>query len=183
MKLLTTPLAGLWEIETTPYGDERGRLTRIFCTNAFAAIRLNLHFMQVNHSVTATRGTIRGMHFQNGPAAEAKLIRCLRGSVFDVAVDVRSESPTFGQWHAVELSEQNERQVFIPEGFAHGFQTLTDDVQLLYQHTAPYSREHEAGFRFDDPTLKISWPLAVTVLSDRDTNLPLLSSATMGVAA
>ena len=147
MQLLTTPLAGLWEIKTSPHGDDRGRLTRIFCESAFNAIRPQLKFVQVNHSVTAMRGTIRGLHFQKTPAAEAKLIRCIRGSVFDVAVDLRAESPTFGHWHAMELSEHNERQVFIPEGFAHGFQSLSDDVQMLYQHTTPYAKECEDGIR------------------------------------
>lgn len=183
MKLLTTPLVGLWEIRTAPHGDDRGRFTRIFCKNAFAAVRDDLRFVQVNHSVTALRGTVRGLHLQRSPAAEAKLIRCIRGAVFDVAVDLRSESPTFGKWHAIELSEHNEREVYIPEGFAHGFQTLTDDVQMLYQHTAAYSKEHEAGVNYADPTLAINWPLPVTVVSDRDRELPLLGTGIFGAAA
>ncbi|MEO7359683.1 MAG: dTDP-4-dehydrorhamnose 3,5-epimerase [Gemmatimonadaceae bacterium] len=183
MQLLTTPLAGLWEIQTTPHGDDRGRLTRIFCTSAFSDIRPQLNFVQVNHSATARRGTIRGLHFQQAPAAEAKLIRCIRGSVFDVAVDLRPESATFGKWHAIELSEHNERQVFIPEGFAHGFQSLTDDAQMLYQHTAAYSKQHESGICYNDPTLLINWPLPVTVLSKRDANLPPLGAALLGTAA
>ncbi|MEO7997922.1 MAG: dTDP-4-dehydrorhamnose 3,5-epimerase [Gemmatimonadaceae bacterium] len=183
MQLLKTPLTGLWEIRTTPRGDARGSLTRIFCESDFAEVRPNLRFVQTNHSVTALRGTIRGMHFQQAPAAEAKLIRCIRGSVFDVAVDLRAESPTFGHWHGVELSEHNNQQIFIPEGFAHGFQALTDDVQMLYQHTTPYSQEHEGGLRYDDPAVAINWPLPVTVLSPRDAALPLLRVGFMGIAA
>lgn len=183
MQLIETPLAGLWEIHTSSRGDARGSLTRIFCEKDFAAVRPDLRFVQANHSVTALRGTIRGMHFQQAPAAEAKLIRCIRGSVFDVAVDLRAESPTFGHWHGIELSEHNNQQIFIPEGFAHGFQSLTDDVQLLYQHTAPYSPEHEGGLRYDDPAVAINWPLPVTVLSQRDAALPLLRVGFMGIAA
>lgn len=174
MKLLGTPLAGLWLIETAPRGDARGRLTRLFCADAFAAVRPGLRFVQVNHSITALRGTVRGLHWQRAPQAEAKLIRCLRGSVFDVAVDLRPGSPTYGRWHGVELSEHNEREVFIPEGCAHGFQALSDDAHLLYQHTAPHAPACEAGLRYDDPDLAIAWPLPVALVSARDLGHPLL---------
>ena len=174
MKLIDTPLAGMWVIETAPFGDARGRLTRLFCAEAFAAVRPGLRFVQVNHSVTALRGTVRGLHWQRRPQAEAKLIRCLRGSVFDVTVDLRPGSPTFGRWHGVELSAHNEREVFIPEGCAHGFQALSDDAQLLYQHTAPYAPDCEAGLRYDDPELAIAWPLPVARVSERDLCHPLL---------
>ncbi len=174
MKLLGTPLAGLWLIETAPRGDARGRLTRLFCADAFAAVRPGLRFVQVNHSITALRGTVRGLHWQRAPQAEAKLIRCLRGSVFDVAVDLRPGSPTYGRWHGVELSEHNEREVFIPEGCAHGFQALSDDAHLLYQHTAPHAPACEAGLRHDDPDLAIAWPLQVALVSARDLGHPLL---------
>ena len=139
MKLVATPIAGLWEVETVPHRDERGSLTRVFCADAFAEAAPDLRFVQVNHSITRRRGTIRGMHFQRPPAAEWKLIRCLRGRVFDVAVDLREGSPTFARWHAVLLGEDNQRQVLIPPGCAHGFQALDDDVELLYQHSAPYT--------------------------------------------
>jgi len=172
MKLTATPLAGLWLVETTPRGDERGRLTRLFCTEQFAAIRPGLRFVQVNTSVTAQRGTVRGLHWQRAPRAEAKLIRCVRGSVFDVAVDLRPRSPTFGHWQGVVLSEHNEREVFIPEGCAHGFQTLTDDAQLLYQHTAPHTPDCEAGLRYDDRQIAIEWPLPVALVSARDRQWP-----------
>lgn len=176
MQLLQTRLPGLWEIQTSPRSDERGRFTRLFCAEEFEPVRPNVRFVQVNHSVTAKLGTVRGLHYQHAPAAEAKLIRCIRGAAFDVAVDIRESSPTFGKWHAVELSAGNERQVFIPEGFAHGFQALTDDVELLYQHTFPYTPSCERGVLHCDPFIGIEWPLAVTAISERDAMLPLLHS-------
>lgn len=183
MKFVATPIDGLWVVETAPRGDERGRLTRLFCAEAFAPVRPGLRFVQVNQSVTARRGTVRGLHFQRAPQAEAKLIRCLRGSVFDVAVDLRAGSPTFGRWHAVELSEDNEREFFIPEGCAHGFQALSDDAQLLYQHTAAYMPACEGGVRHDDPQLAVAWPLPVGAVSERDRGLPLLRELPEDIAA
>lgn len=168
MKFHSTALAGLYEIETAPVADERGRFVRLFCAEAFAALRPGLRFMQVNLSRTHCRGTVRGMHFQYPPAAEAKLIRCLRGAVFDVAVDLRAASPSFLRWHATELSETNEREFFIPEGFAHGFQALTDGVELHYLHTASWQKPYEGGVRFDDPALAIPWPLPIGLVSDKD---------------
>lgn len=181
MNFEPAPLAGLHVVTTAPQGDARGRLTRVFCAQAFAAMRPGLRFVQVNLSRTALRGTVRGMHFQRAPALEAKLIRCVRGCVFDVAVDLRPASPTYLQWHGVELSEDNEHELFIPEGFAHGFQTLTDDVELLYQHTAPYAPASEGGVRHDDPCLAIAWPLAVTTLSERDRGHPLIDDRFSGI--
>ncbi len=174
MKLHPTPLAGLWQIETEPRGDVRGRLTRLHCDEELAPIRPGLRFVQTNLSRTAQRGTVRGLHFQRAPALEAKLIRCLRGRVFDVAVDLRAGSPTFGRWFGLELSDSNEHQIFIPEGFAHGFQTLCDDVELLYQHTAPYTPACEGGLRHDDARLAITWPLPVSLVSERDRAHPAL---------
>ena len=176
MKFHATPIAGLWEIETMPRGDARGSLTRLHCVEAFAPIATDLRFVQSNLSVTATRGTVRGLHFQRAPALEAKLIRCLRGRVFDVAVDLRLGSPTFARWHAVELAGDNQRQVFIPPGCAHGFQALEDDCALLYQHTAPYTPACEDGLRHDDPRIAIRWPLPVTGLSPRDLGLRVLDA-------
>lgn len=183
MQLTPAPLSGLWEIRTSPNGDDRGRFTRLFCTSEFAVVRSDLRFVQVNHSVTAHRGTVRGLHFQHAPASEAKLIRCIRGSVFDVAVDLRRQSPTFGKWHAVELSADNERELFIPEGFAHGFQSLSDNVELLYQHTAPYTPNCESGLLYCDPFIAIEWPLAVTTVSERDARLPCLNLMAAGFVA
>lgn len=183
MKLTPTPLHGMWTVQTPARSDERGRFARLFCSEAFATIRPDLRFVQVNHSVTAQRGTVRGLHYQTGAHAEAKLIRCLRGRVFDVAVDLRPQSPTFGRWHAVELTEDNNLQVFIPEGCAHGFQALTDDAHLLYQHTAAYAPEAEGGVAHDDPELAIAWPLPVSVVSERDRAHPRLRSVLEGTAA
>lgn len=168
MNFEPTSLPGMWVVTTPSRGDERGRLTRLFCAEAFAPVRSDLRFVQTNLSETAVAGTVRGMHFQRGPALEGKLIRCLRGRVFDVAVDLRAGSPAFGRWHAVELDAQGQQQVFLPEGVAHGFQALTDDVQLLYQHTAAYDPGCEDGVCHDDPALAIAWPLPVARVSVRD---------------
>jgi dTDP-4-dehydrorhamnose 3,5-epimerase len=181
MKFHATPIAGLWEIETVPRGDARGSLTRLHCAESMAAIAPDVRFVQSNLSVTAARGTVRGLHFQRAPAREAKLIRCLRGRVFDVAVDLRDGSPTFGRWHAVELAGDNQRQVFIPPGCAHGFQTLEDDCELLYQHTAPHTPDCEDGVRHDDARLAIRWPLPAIGLSSRDLALPPFDAAFEGM--
>jgi dTDP-4-dehydrorhamnose 3,5-epimerase len=178
-----TSLAGLTVLETLPVQDERGRFVRIFCEQDYGAIRPGLHWPQINLSQSSRMGTVRGMHFQHPPSAEAKLIRCLRGRVFDVTVDLRVGSPTFLRWHAVELSEDGPMQVFIPEGFAHGFQALTDDAQLLYLHTASWSREHEGRLRYNDPALAIDWPLPVTQVSDKDRDAPLIDDSFTGVRA
>lgn len=175
MSFTETPIPGAWVMHTPSRGDARGRLTRIFCARECSPIRAPLQFVQTNLSRTALKGTVRGMHFQRGPALEAKLIRCLRGAVHDVMVDLRADSPTFGRWHAVLLSADNDTQVFIPDGVAHGFQTLSDDVELLYQHTAFYSPEHEGGVRHDDPRLGIAWPLPITLVSERDRAHPLIT--------
>ena len=181
MKLHHTPLSGLFEIDQPAVGDARGRFTRLFCEQAFAPIRSHLHFTQINWSHTQGCGSLRGLHYQKPPAAEAKLIRCLRGRVYDVAVDVRADSPTFLRWHAVELAEDNNRAFFLPEGFAHGFQALTDEAQLLYMHTAPWAPDCEAGLRYDDPLLAIAWPLPVAQLSARDQSHPLIAPGFAGI--
>ena len=183
VNLQPTPLAGLYEIHSTPIGDARGCFTRLFCEQEFAPIRPHLHFTQINLSETRGLGTVRGMHYQTPPAAEAKLIRCLRGRVFDVAVDVRADSPTFLRWHAVEISDDNERAVFIPEGCAHGFQALTDEVHLLYMHTAPWTPACEAGLRHDDPRLAITWPRTPSALSERDRGYTYINESFAGVGA
>lgn len=181
MKLLATPLAGLYEIAHTSRADDRGRFTRLFCDQALAGIRPGLHFRQINLSETLEAGTVRGLHYQTPPATEAKLIRCLRGRVFDVAVDVRAGSPTFLQWHAVELAEDCDRSVLIPEGFAHGFQSLSDDTHLLYMHTTDWTPACEAGLRHDDPRLAIRWPLPVRHLSTRDHSYALIEAGFQGI--
>jgi len=181
VKLRPTPLDGLYEIQSTSAGDARGRFTRLFCEQEFAPIRPGLHFTQINLSETRGLGTLRGLHYQMPPAAEAKLIRCLRGRVFDVAVDLRAGSPTFLRWHGLELTADNNRAVFIPEGFAHGFQALTDEAHLLYMHTAPWTPTCEAGLRHDDPRIAIAWPHDVTTISERDQSYPLTDDSFIGV--
>ncbi len=170
------PLAGLALIATTPFEDARGAFARLFCAEELASLGLPGPIVQVNHSLTRAQGAVRGLHFQRPPRAEAKLIRCLRGRVFDVAVDLRQGSPTFLQWHAVELSAENRLAYSLPQGFAHGFQALTADCELLYLHTEFYSPEHEGGLRCDDPALAIVWPLPVADLSARDAGHPLIAA-------
>jgi dTDP-4-dehydrorhamnose 3,5-epimerase len=181
MNFRSTPLTGLTLVETTPAQDERGFFVRLFCERECAVLRPGLRWSQVNLSQTQKVGAIRGMHFQYPPEADAKLIRCLRGRVFDVAVDLRAGSPTFLRWHGVQLDEGEPTQIFIPEGFAHGFQALTDNVQLLYLHTAPWSRQQEGRLRYDDPALAIDWPLPATQVSEKDRSAPVLDRGFAGV--
>lgn len=174
MRFEPTPLPDLFTVHPRAHADERGRFVRVFCADAFAVVRPGLCFVQVNLSTTRRRGTVRGLHWQRAPHADAKLVRCVRGAVWDVAVDLRPRSPTFGRWHAVTLRDEDETAVLIPEGFAHGFQSLTDDAVLLYQHTAAWTPASEAGLRHDDPALAIAWPLPVDTLSARDRSHPTL---------
>ncbi len=183
MKFERTPIEGLWQIETAPRADERGSLTRVFCAEAFERVAPGLRFVQVNHSITHKRGTIRGLHFQRAPAAEWKLIRCLRGRVFDIAVDLRERSATFGRWHAVELSQDNQREILIPPGCAHGFQALADRCELLYQHSEAYAPDREDGVRHDDPRLAIAWPEPETAMSPRDRAFPAIEAGFEAVRA
>lgn len=182
MNVCSTPLAGLYEIRHIPICDARGCFTRLFCEQELESIRPGLHFTQINLSETCGSGILRGLHYQSPPAAEAKLIRCLRGRVFDVAVDLRAGSSTFLHWFAVELSADNNRAVFIPEGFAHGFQALDEEVQLLYMHTLSWTPACEAGIRHDDPSLDIDWPLPVAGLSERDRGYAFIDTNWHGVA-
>jgi dTDP-4-dehydrorhamnose 3,5-epimerase len=170
-----TPLAGLMLIQRQRIGDARGFLSRLFCAEELAGAGWSKPIAQINHTSTARQGTVRGMHFQQLPHAEMKLVSCLRGEVWDVAVDIRAGSATFLQWHAVCLSADNQRALLMPEGFAHGFQALTDDVELLYCHTAAYAPEAECGLNPHDARLAIHWPLAVTELSARDAAHPPLN--------
>jgi len=181
MKVHRTPLDGLILVETTPVKDERGEFVRVFCEADCTELRPNLHWTQINVSRTSHSGTVRGMHFQYPPSAEAKMIRCLQGRVFDVAIDLRAGSPTFLHWHGVELREDGSLQFFIPEGFAHGFQALTDNAQLLYLHTATWARQREGALRHDDPALSITWPLPVTRVSEKDRSVPLLDGRFGGI--
>lgn len=183
LNFVATPLTGLTVVETRAVADARGEFVRIACETLLAPLLQGRHFRQVNLSTTARRGSVRGMHFQRPPHAEAKLVRCLRGRVFDVAVDLRADSPTRLAWHAVELDAGVQRELFIPPGFAHGFQALEDDVQLLYLHTADWQPDHEDRLRPDDPALAIDWPLQITQMSERDRTARLLDASFAGIRA
>ena len=163
-----TPIAGLQIIQRKPMGDERGYLERLFCAGDLEPLIGDRNIVQINHTLTVQTGVVRGMHYQNPPYAEMKLVSCLKGEVYDVAVDLRKNSPTFLKWHAAILSEENHRSFAIPEGFAHGFQTLTDHCELIYLHTAAYAPEAEAGLDALDPLVGIEWPLPITERSVRD---------------
>lgn len=169
------PISGACTIDPEPIGDERGFFARIFCAQEFAARGLAAGWEQMNTSYSAEKGTLRGLHFQRPPAAEAKLVRCLRGAMFDVLVDLRQGSPSYGNWAAVELTAQSGTMVYVPQGVAHGFQTLAPDTEVLYCHSAPYDRGHEGGLRYDDESVGINWPLPVSTISDRDRSHPPLS--------
>lgn len=176
-----TSLAGLKRVERQPLGDSRGFFARLFCTEELAAAGWHRPIEQINHTATQKSGTIRGMHFQYPPHAEMKLVTCLRGAVWDVAVDLRVGSPTFLQWHAEELSAVNCRALLIPEGFAHGFQTLADDCELVYLHSAAHHPAAESGLNPRDPALAIAWPRAIGDMSARDADRPLIDAQFEGI--
>jgi dTDP-4-dehydrorhamnose 3,5-epimerase len=180
-QIQTTALPGLSVVTRSKLGDERGFLSRLFCSQELSAAGWQQPVAQINHTFTARTGTLRGMHYQQVPHAEMKLVQCLQGKIWDVAVDLRPASPTFLKWHGEILSADNGRALLIPEGFAHGFQTLSPDCVLLYVHSTAYHPASEAGLRFDDAALAIDWPLPVTDLSERDQQHPLLSSTFSGV--
>ncbi|ABE63547.1 dTDP-4-dehydrorhamnose 3,5-epimerase [Nitrobacter hamburgensis X14] len=182
MKLSQTPISGLFVTESLALGDARGKFSRIFCERELAAAVGARTIRQANVSSTAVVGAIRGMHYQHAPRAEMKIVRCIQGRVFDVAVDLRRGSPTFLHWHGAELSQENGMAFIIPEGCAHGFQVLEPNSSLLYFHTEFYSPEHEAGVRHDDPRVAIAWPLPPTNLSVRDASHPPLDESFQGVS-
>lgn len=179
--ILDTPLSGLRILQRKPIGDSRGYLERLFCSVELQALSPGRHIEQINHTLTASRGTVRGMHFQRPPHAEIKFVSCLRGEIFDVAVDLRHNSQTFLCWHAELLSADNHKTLVIPEGFAHGFQTLTDDCEMLYFHTAAFQPGAEGGLNAQDPRLAIQWPLPVAGVSPRDASHPLLDDTFAGL--
>jgi dTDP-4-dehydrorhamnose 3,5-epimerase len=176
MKFTALPLEGAYRIELERIVDNRGFNARQWCAREFSAQGIPIEVAQTNIIYNRTRGTLRGLHYQVPPMAETKLFRVTRGAIYDVIVDLRPASPTFGQWTAVELHADAYAMLFVPEGFAQGFQTLEDDTELIYQVSASYSPEHGRGIRYDDPSLAIPWPLAVTEISDRDRALPDLRS-------
>lgn len=182
MTIEPTSISGVVVVETTASQDSRGAFRRLYCEQALAPVIGDRRIVQINHSRTTAVGAIRGMHYQNAPSAEMKLVRCLRGRVWDVALDLRVGSPTFLQWHAEELTPDRARMLVIPEGCAHGFQVLEPDSELLYLHTAFYAPGSEGGVRWDDPAIGIAWPLPVTDLSARDASHPLLERTFSGIA-
>lgn len=175
------PLTGLKLIERQRLADDRGFLSRLFCSDELAVAGWQKPIAQINHTYTSKSGTIRGLHYQNQPHAEMKLVSCTRGKVWDVVVDLRFNSPTFMQWHAQTLSEDNGHALLIPEGFAHGFQTLINDCSLLYMHSEVYAPQSEAGLRFNDGRLDITWPLPVSEISARDLSHPPLNFEFNGI--
>ena len=166
--LVDTPITDLKIVQRKPISDDRGFLSRLYCQDDFKLMGINKPISQINQTLTKKKGAVRGLHYQLAPFAEAKLVTCIKGEIFDVAVDLRRDSPTYLSWHAEVLSENNHKSFLIPEGFAHGFQTLSDDCELIYLHTAPYSKEHEKGLNYADKKLDINWPLEISEISDRD---------------
>lgn len=176
-----TNLSGLRVVIRQRIGDSRGFLSRMFCAVDLEPAGWLTPVAQINHTRTSLAGAVRGMHFQNPPHAEMKLVSCVRGEVWDVAVDLRENSPTFLQWYGRVLSEENLAAMLVPQGFAHGFQTLSANCELVYLHTAPYVPSAEAGIRFDDPRLGIRWPRPVTEVSPRDQTHPLIDARFSGI--
>ncbi|MDD2714573.1 MAG: dTDP-4-dehydrorhamnose 3,5-epimerase [Candidatus Wallbacteria bacterium] len=181
MKFTGIGLEGAHLIEPEPISDNRGWFARVFCRNEFKEIGFQKEIVQMNHTYTKMASAIRGLHYQIPPSSEMKLVRCIRGAVYDVIVDLRAGSDTFLHFAGVELSAENRLMLIVPEYFAHGFQTLTDDCEMLYCHTGFYSREHERGLRFDDPILGIRWPLEISEISERDRNFELLKPDYRGI--
>ena len=181
MKAIETNIPGVLIVETDVFGDHRGYFSETYNKPKYETLGITTEFVQDNMSFSAQKGTLRGLHWQNQPMAQAKLVTCTRGTVIDVAVDIRKGSPTYGQWVSVELSEENKRQFFIPQGFAHGFLTLTDNVEFRYKVDNFYSKEHDRGIRYDDPTIHVDWGTLLNgiepVLSEKDKNGPRLEDA------
>lgn len=168
MKFIETNIEGVYIIELNPYSDERGIFSRIYCKKELQEIGINKDFVQANYSLTHKKGSVRGLHYQIHPKEEAKLIKCINGRVFDVAVDLRKNSSSFLQWVKIELSKENMKMIYIPEGCAHGFQTLEDNCELLYFHSEFYSSEHERTIYYKDDKINIQWPLETSEISDKD---------------
>ena len=181
MIIHSTPITDLLVAESKAFKDERGAFARLFCEQELSSVIGGRKIVQINHSCTSAVGAVRGLHFQHAPYAEMKLVRCLKGKVWDVAVDLRPQSPSYKRWYAQELSAQNAHMMVIPEGFAHGFQVLEAGSELLYLHTAIYKPESEGGLRHDDPALGIHWPLPVTDISARDSSHAFIDTSFRGI--
>ncbi|MFJ7747984.1 dTDP-4-dehydrorhamnose 3,5-epimerase [Peribacillus sp. NPDC097295] len=178
MKFIKTLLNGVIVIEPKIFGDHRGWFTETYNEKIFKNAGIDNAFIQDNHSFSATKGTLRGLHYQKDPKAQTKLVRCTKGSIFDVAVDIRKGSSTYGKWFGIELSVENKKQLLVPKGFAHGFMTLTDDVEVQYKVDELYSPENDRGITWNDPEIAVEWPIDIQpVLSEKDENAPLLRDA------
>lgn len=169
-----TGISGAWVIDPNPHADARGRFLRAWCTREFAEHGLDFLPVQANMGFSVRKGTVRGMHFQEAPALEAKLVRCTRGAIFDVVLDLRPESPSYGKWYGIELSAENSRMLYVPEHCAHGYQTLEDCTEMHYMTSGFYTPSAVRGVRFDDPSFGIQWPLPATVVSEQDYSWPLV---------
>jgi dTDP-4-dehydrorhamnose 3,5-epimerase len=176
-----TILKGSYLVDLQPYSDERGWFARFYCKDEFKQIGHDKEWLQLNHSVTYEKGALRGMHFQIAPYREIKMVRCIAGAVYDVIVDLRKDSETFLKWFGVELSAENKKMIYIPEGFAHGFQCLSFDCELIYFHSEFYKPGAEGGIRYNDPLIGIEWPLEVTTVSERDRSHPHLNENFKGI--
>jgi dTDP-4-dehydrorhamnose 3,5-epimerase len=181
MIITETTLKGSYVLRLEPIEDERGWFARTYCKNDFLAIGHTKEWVQMNHSFTKQMGTIRGMHYQRPPYGEIKLVRCIAGSVFDVIIDLRSNSETFLQYFGIELSATNKKMIYIPEGFAHGFQTLSNDAELIYHHSQFYLPGVEAGLKYNEPAIKINWPLEITSISEKDNSHPFIDANFKGL--
>ncbi|ERJ95526.1 dTDP-4-dehydrorhamnose 3,5-epimerase [Selenomonas sp. oral taxon 892 str. F0426] len=178
MNVIETALPGVRILEPQVFGDARGWFMESWSKKKMEDAGIFVDFVQDNHSFSAQKGTLRGLHYQLNPMAQAKLLRVSHGAIFDVAVDIRRGSPTYAKWVGVELTAENYRQLFIPRGFAHGFITLTDDVEVQYKADNLYAPDCDGNIRWNDPEINVQWPLAPTVLSDKDANAPLLAART-----
>jgi dTDP-4-dehydrorhamnose 3,5-epimerase len=167
-----TNLPGAYIIDIEPKVDQRGFFARVWCQNEFTAHGLNPGIVQINAGFSHKRGTLRGLHYQTEPCAEVKLVRCTLGAIYDVIIDLRQDSPTHRQWIGVELTQENHRMLYVPQGFAHGYMTLVDNAELFYQTTHEFSSKHATGVRYNDPAFGIDWPLSIEVISEQDENWP-----------
>ena len=170
MQFNPTPLAGAYTIELERKGDDRGFFARFFCTEEFTKAGLINTFVQINNSLTKSKGTLRGMHYQLPPSAEVKVVRCIRGSLYDVILDLRPDSATYGKWYGDTLTAENRRMMYVPQGFAHGFVTLEDDTEAFYLVSSTYAPQQERGIRYNDPAFGIKWPIDPVEISDKDRN-------------
>lgn len=177
MQVIKTELEGVYIIEPKVFGDNRGWFMETYSKDKLKELGIDIEFVQDNHSMSSQKGTLRGLHFQNNPKAQSKLVRCVSGSILDVAVDLRKGSPNYKKWVAVELSAENKRQLFIPRGFAHGFLTLTNDVEVQYKVDEYYAPECDRSIRFDDPEIGVNWNIEHPILSQKDLNAPLFKNS------